>query len=173
VVVVAIGCMASRRHLSAARSGHVAVARGPIEIRSDTEQDCRVRIGGTALRLPGVDAVLAFQPGAEYRVYYLAGPVAMILSGESLAGRGPSLEQDVGADALERATASAQITVVRRGYVIVVLLGLLALGIPVAGVLAGDLPPRLRPLAWIGLLVAVGFAWLAISWLTSGPRRRA
>jgi hypothetical protein len=32
------------------------------------------------------------------------------------------------------------------------LLGLLALGIPVAGSLVGDLPAALRPLAWIGLL---------------------
>ena len=176
VVVVAIGYMVSRRHLSAACSRRVMVARGPIEILSETEQDCRVRIGGTVLRLPGVDTVEAFQPGAEYRVYYLAGPVAMILSGESLTDQGPSVGEDVDPDAsaLEHATASAQIVVVRRGYVIVVLLGVLALGIPVAGSLVNDLPPRLRPLAWIGLLVvAVGLAWLAISWLTTGTRRRA
>src|SRR5262249_38076920 len=126
VVVVAIGYMASRRRLSAARSGRVMVARGPIQILSETEQDCRVRVGGTPARLPGVDAVEAFQPGAEYRVYYLGGPVAMILSGESLASRESSVGQDADADALEHAVASAQIVVVRRGYVIVVLLGLLA-----------------------------------------------
>jgi hypothetical protein len=100
----------------------------------------------------------------------------MILSGESRADRGTSAERaaDPDADALEHAAASAQIVVVRRGYLIVVLLGLLTLGIPVAGILAGDLPPRLRPIAWIGLLVvAVGFAWLALSWLTPRTRRGA
>jgi hypothetical protein len=175
-LVVGIGYIVSRRHLSAAGSRHVMVARGPIEILSETDQNCRVRIGGTVLRLPGVDTVEAFQSGAEYRLYYLAGPVAMILSGESLADRGTSAERaaDPDADALEHAAAIAQIVVVRRGYLIVVLLGLLTLGIPVAGILAGDLPPRLRPIAWIGLLVAaVGFAWLALSWLTPRTRRGA
>ena len=174
--VVAIGYFASRGHMSTTRSGRLSVARGLAEILAETEADCRVRIGGTVLRLPGVEAVEAFQPGAEYRVYYLAGPVALVLSGEALSGGGasPGTDADAGADALEHAAASAQIVVVRRGYLVVVLLGLLALGIPVAGSLVGDLPPRLRPLAWIGLLVvAMGFAWLAISWLTSGTRRRA
>ena len=175
LVVIAVGYLASRRHLSAARSRHVSVASGPVEILSETESDCRVRIGGTALRLPAMSAVGAFQPGVDYCVYYLAGPVALVLSGESLAGGGTAERaEDPGADAAEHDTASGQIGIVRRGYVVVVLLGLLALGIPVAGVLAGDLPPRFRPLAWIGLLlIAVGFAWLAVSWLTPGTRRRA
>jgi hypothetical protein len=175
VVVVAVGYMASRRHMSAAGSRQISVARGPVEVLSETEQDCRVRIGGTALRLPGVDAVEAFQPAAEYRVYYLAGSVALVLSGEALSGGGAARESaDADADDREHVTAAGQITVVRRGYVVVVLLGFLALGIPVAGTLVGDLPARLRPLAWIGLLViAIGFAWLAVSWLTARPRRRA
>jgi hypothetical protein len=175
VVVIAIGYVTSRRHISVAGSRQLLVARGPVEVLSETEQDCRVRIGGTALRLPGVDTVEAFQPGAEYRVYYLAGPVATILSGEALSAGGVSApsDADLGADATEHAVASAQIGVVRRGYVVVVVLGLLALGIPVAGVLVGDLPARLRPLAWIGLLVvAIGFAWLAVSWLTTVKGRR-
>jgi hypothetical protein len=174
--VVAIGYFASRGHMSTTRSGRLSVARGPAEILAETEADCRIRIGGTVLRLPGVDSVEAFQPGAEYRVYYLAGQVALVLSGEALSDGGarPGAVADAGADSREHTAASAQIVVVRRGYLVVVLLGLLALGIPVAGSLVGDLPPRLRPVAWIGLLVvAVGFAWLAISWLTSRTRRRA
>jgi hypothetical protein len=175
VVVIAIGFLASRRHMATASSRRVQVASGPVDILSETESDCRVRIGGTVLRLPGVDAVEVFQSGAEYRVYYITGPVALILSGETLAHGGVSRDVGAGsdADAREHAGASAQIGVVRRGYVIVIVLGILALGIPVAGSLVGDLPPRLRPFAWIGLLVvAVGFAWLAISWLMSGARRR-
>jgi hypothetical protein len=175
LVVVVIGYLSSQRYLSAAGAAQIKVARGPVEVLSESEQDCRVRIGGTPLRLSGVDAVEAFQPGTEYRVYYIVGPVAMVLSGEALSERGAP--EKVGAEtddeASEHAAAPTQIGVARRGYVIVVLLGVLALGIPVAGSLVGDLPPRLRPLAWIGLLViAIGFAWLAISWLTSGTRRR-
>jgi hypothetical protein len=176
VLVIAIGYLASRGHLSAARSRQPSVARGPVEILSETEHDCRVRIGGTVLRLPGVDAVEAFRPGADYRLYYIAGPVAMVLSGEALSAQGasPSAGADSDAEAMEHATAHAHISVVRHGYVIVVSLGLLTLGIPVAGGLIGELPPRLRPLAWTGLLVvAVGFAWVALPWLTSGTRRRS
>jgi hypothetical protein len=171
--VMAIGYVVSRRYLSPVRARRLGVARGPVEILSEAPDDCRVRIGGTSLRLPDTAALQAFQPGTEYRVYYLGGPVAVVLSGEALSGgvvpRRPA--SDAEADAAERVVAGAQIAVVRRGYLIVVLLGLLALGIPLAGVLVGDLPPRLRPLAWIGLLaVALGFAWLALAWLTRGKR---
>ena len=80
-------------------------------------------------------------------MYYLAGPVAPVLSAEALSGGGASREPgpDAEADAAERAAASAQIGLVRRAYLIVVLLGILALGIPLAGVLAGDLPARSAP----------------------------
>jgi hypothetical protein len=175
LVVIVIGYLSSRRYFSAARSRELKVAGGPVEVLAETEHDCRVRIGGTVLRLPGVDAVEAFRSGTEYRVYYMAGPVALILSGEALPRGGVSadVDADSNADAREHAGAIAQIGVVRRGYVIVIVLGILALGIPVAASFVGDLPPRLRPLAWIGLLVvAVGFAWAALSWLSSGTRRR-
>jgi hypothetical protein len=166
LAVVLVGYLLSRRHLSAVRSPQLGVARGPVEIVSDTLDDCRVRIGGTELRLPDAEALPAFQPGVEYRVYYLPGPVATVLSGEALSGgatsRGSSLDTE--ADAAERAAANAHIALVRRGYLIVVLLGILALGIPLAGVLVGDLPAPFRPLAWIGLLgLASGFVWLALT----------
>ena len=176
LAVVLVGYFLSRPYLSAVRSSRLSVARGPVEIVSDALDDCRVRIGGTELRLPDTDALPAFQPGVEYRVYYLAGPVAHMLSGEALSGGGISREPgpDREADAAERAAASAQIGLVRRAYLIVILLGILALGIPLAGVLVGDLPARLRPVAWIGLFaVAVGFVWLALAWFTPGKRRRS
>ena len=74
LAVVLVGYLLSRQHLSAVRSPQLGVAQGPVEIVSDALDDCRVRIGGTELRLPGADALPTFQPGAEYRVYYLAGP---------------------------------------------------------------------------------------------------
>jgi len=172
-VAVALGSIVSRRYLSAARVRQLSVARGPLEILSDAPGDCRVRIGGTPLRLPDATALPAFQPGTEYRVYYLAAPVAIVLSGEALRdAMGPS-DRATGADADDHEMATAQIAVVRRGYLIVVLLGVLALGIPLAGGLVGDLPPRLRPPAWIGLVaVALGFVWLALAWLDPWKRRR-
>jgi hypothetical protein len=176
-IVIAIGYVMSRAHLAAARSRQLSVARGAPEVLSDAADDCRIRIGPTPLRLAGQAQVEAFRPGTEYRVYYLAGPVALVLSAETLPGQDAgSIEAPgtAGADAAERATAAAQVAVVRRGYVVVILLGVLALGIPVAGVLVGDLPPGLRPIAWIGLLtVSIGFVWLALGWLRPRRRRRA
>ena len=94
----------------------------------------------------------------------------------SPAGRrpgGPAAE--TATDAAEHETASAQIGIVRRGYVIVVLIGLLALGIPLAGFFVRDLPGPPAPLRvdraprrW-----RVGFVWFAISWLDPGKRRRS
>lgn len=175
VAVIALGSIVSRRYLSAPRVGPLSVARGPVEILSDAPDDCRVRIGGTPLRLPDATALPAFQPGTEYRVYYLAAPVAIVFSGEALrdAMGPPDRATSADADTDEHEMATAQVAVVRRGYLIVVLLGVLALGIPLAGGFVGDVPPRLRPLAWIGLLaVALGFVWLALAWLDPRKGRR-
>jgi hypothetical protein len=122
-----------------------------------------------------VAALEAFEPGHEYRLYYLPGSVAQVLSAEALSRERPAggAVEEAEADLAERDTASAQIGIVRRGYVIVVLIGLLALGIPLAGVFVRDLPGRLQPIAWLALLaVAVGFVWLAVQWLDPGKRRR-
>ena len=178
VVVIAIGYVASRRHLSAAGSRQLQRRRGPVEVLSETRAGLpgadrrnraaaagRGRRSRRSSRGPSTACTTWPVPWRSCCPARLSPPAACRAGGRAIA--------DADADAAEHAAASAQIAVVRRGYVIVVLLGLLALGIPVAGVLVGDLPARLRPLAWIGLLVvAIGFAWLAIAWLTSGPRRR-
>jgi hypothetical protein len=174
LLVIGTGYLQSRRYLSAAAARKLSTAQGTAEIVSDAEDDCRVRFGPTSLRLPGVATLVAFEPGHEYRVYYLAGPVAQVMSAESLARAastdGPAAEAT--SDEAERETATAQVGIVRRGYVIVVLLGFLTLGIPLAGFFVRDLPGHLRPFAWVGLLgVAVGFVWLAVSWLDPTKRR--
>jgi hypothetical protein len=172
VVLIGIGYLTSRRYMATARSRRVSVATGAVAILSDASDECRVRIGGTPLRLPDAAALQAFQPGVEYSVYYPAGPVAVVLSAEALAAGIPSLSGPADADAEEHAAATAQVAVGRRGYVVVLLLGLLALGIPFAGVLVGDLPSRLRAIGWVSLLaVTVGFAWLAVWWLTARDHR--
>ena len=53
LVVIVVGYIQSRRHLSAAGSRKLSAAQGPAEILSDTSDDCRVRFGQTSLRFPG------------------------------------------------------------------------------------------------------------------------
>jgi hypothetical protein len=176
LAVVVVGYFLSRPYLAAVRSPRLSAARGRVEIVSDALDDCRVRIGGTELRLPDADALPALRPGVDYRIYYLAGPVAAVLSVEALSGGATSREASPAADvdAAARAATTAQSALFRRGYLIVVLLGILALGLPLAGVLASDLPAGLRPFAWLGLLaVAIGFFWLALAWLDPAKRRRS
>jgi hypothetical protein len=178
LAVIVVGYFVSRPYLAAVRSPRLSAARGRVEIVSDALDDCRVRVGGTDLRLPDADALPAFLPGVDYRVYYLAGPVATVLSVEALSGVATSRKtgpaSDVDADAAERAATIPQSALFRRAYVLVVLLGILALGIPVAGVLVSDLPAGLRPFAWLALLaITIGFAWLALAWLDPEKRRRS
>jgi MFS family permease len=99
-------------------------------------------------------------------VYYLEGPVAIVFSAETLWSQSAAPHDTTDAETAGVAKGGDPLAVFRRAYVLVVLLGVLALGIPVAGVLIGRLPPGQRPLAWIGLLaVAIGFAWVALAWL--------
>jgi hypothetical protein len=168
-VVIAGGYLLSRRHLATARSQQVRVAQGPVEVLSDAADDCRVRIGATPLRLPSVAHLLAFQAETEYRVYYLPGSRPIVLSAETLWGKAAAPHHTTATD--DGMATADRLAVFRRAYLIVALLGVLALGIPVAGVLLGSFPPGLRPVAWIGLLaVSIGFVWLSLAWLR--PRDR-
>jgi hypothetical protein len=162
VAVVAFGYWQSRGYMAAARSRRILVATGPAAI---VEDDDHVRIGPTRLRLASEEQRGAFTPGAEYRVYYLGGPVPLVLSAEAVgAGSAPQVDEPASA------FPDGQVAVIRRGYAVVVLLGVLALGIPIAGIAAGRLSPRLSAAVWIGLLaLAIGFAWFAVRWLTRPP----
>jgi hypothetical protein len=161
VAVVALGYWQARFYMGAARSRRIQMATGPAAV---TDDDDHVRIGPTRLRLAGEEQRGAFAPGSEYRVYYLAGPVPIVLSAQAVG-------VDPAPDADEAVPSVADETVVfKRGYVIVLLLGALAVGIPLAGIAAGRLPPGLSAVAWIGLLaLAIGFAWFAVRWLTHPP----
>jgi hypothetical protein len=170
VGIVALGYWQARHYMGAARSRRVLVAAGA----AVDDGDDHVRIGPTRLRLPGEEQRGAFTPGSDYRVYYLAGPVPIVLSAEAVgAGFAPDVAEPEG-------SVTDEMAVFRRGYVIVVLLGILAVGIPIAGIAAGRLPGGLSAVVWIGLfVVAIGFAWFAVRWLggagapvTPGGRRR-
>jgi hypothetical protein len=173
VAAILLGYFASRGHLTAARSRQVSVAQGMVEVLSDDDTDCRVRIGPASLRLATPAHLEAFRAATEYRVYYIDGPVATVLSAEMLWGREPTPPDARRAEGLAAEGLEDHRVVFRRAYVIVVLLGVLALGIPVAGALVGSLSPGLRPAAWAGLVaVSIGFAWFAVRWLTLAARRR-
>jgi hypothetical protein len=164
VAVIAFGYRQSRGYMAAARSRQVQVAAGPAEVAAD---GLHVRIGATRLRLAGEEQVGAFTPGAEYRVYYLAGPVPIVLSAE-VAGAGPAPDSE---EEAAPSVADGQVAVIRRGYVIVVLIGVIALVVPIAGIAAGRLSPGLQSAVWIGLFGAtIGLAWFAVRWLGSRDR---
>jgi hypothetical protein len=140
------------------------VAAGPAEVAAD---GLHVRIGPTRLRLAGEEQLAAFTHGAEYRVYYLAGPAPIVLSAE-VAGAGPTPDTE---DEAAPSVADGQVAVIRRGYLIVVLIGVLALVIPVAGIAAGRPSSGLQAVVWIGLLgAAIGLAWFAVRWLGAETR---
>jgi hypothetical protein len=174
LLAIGIGFLLSRGYMAAARTRRISLAEGRAEVMSadSRRNNIRIKIGATALRLATKEQLLAFQPEVEYRVFYIAGPVALILSAE-VAG-GEAIAQDAQAPAEpetgEQIAQDSQVQVIRRGYLIVVLIGVLALAIPVVGILASSLPGALRGLVWLGLLIlAIGFVPLALWWIS--PRR--
>jgi hypothetical protein len=142
------------------------MARGRAEILGASAPDgLPVRLGGTVFRLLGETQEAALQAGVEYRLYYVPGPAPMIVSAEVVGGA------DAGAALLEGdpgpgAGPDPAVRRIRRGQLLVVLIGLLALGLPVAGILASRLPENLRGPAWLLIVaVAVGFVPFARWWL--------
>jgi hypothetical protein len=87
LVVIGVGIGLSRGHMAAARSRRIGVTRCPAAVVSAGPDGYRVRIGPTELRVAGEAQLAAFEPAAAYRVYYLPGPVAFVLSAESSAPR--------------------------------------------------------------------------------------
>jgi hypothetical protein len=160
LVVIVIGWLSSRKYMAAARSRQINVAKGPAAIvaQNPAQNDIKIKIGATTLRLLTMGQLSAFQPGTEYRVYYLAGPVPTILSAEVVGS------EALGADGLEEpalgddAAQQAEMQTFRRGYVLVVLIGILALAIPAVTVLGSGLPAGLRSM----LLVVLGILAIAI-----------
>jgi hypothetical protein len=164
LVVIVIGWLASRGHMATARSRQINVAKGPAAVvaQNASQNNIKIKIGATTLRLSTLEQLSAFQPGAEYRVYYLAGPVPTILSAEALGSEALS------ADSPEEPEASAEMQTFKRGYMLVILVGILALAIPAVGLLASSS----RGIVWVVLgIVAIGFVPFALWLLRSGQHR--
>ncbi len=172
LVVIVIGWLSSRGYMAAARSRQINVAEGRAAIvaQNAAQNNIKVKIGATTLRMLTLEQLSAFQIGTEYRVYYLAGPVPTILSAEvvgsaALAADGP---EEPPPDA---AAQQAEMQTFKRGYVLVILIGVLALAIPAVGLLASSMPAGLRGVVWIVLgIVAIGFVPFAL-WML-GTRQR-
>jgi hypothetical protein len=169
ILVVGIGAVISRRYVSALSNRQFNVARGPAEVASASDNNYHIRIGPTRLRLPAEEQLQAFQPGAEYRVYFLHGPVATVLSAEVASQAEIDLrpltpEEEAALPAPDPLAQTAG-----RAWVVLAALGLMALCIPVAGVLTTRLPDALRCAVFGGLLVAAILFVPAAIWVLS-PR---
>jgi hypothetical protein len=151
VLAVAVGIAVSLPYLGALRGRRIAVAEGTAQ--AGRREDA-VRIGATELRLPSQEQRDAFLPGEPYRVFYLPGPVPLVLSAETLgapSGRRAAAESPAQEEA--RAAADPALRLARRARWLVVGIGvfvLQALALVVAA-------PALAPREWSTLL-AVLFA---------------
>jgi hypothetical protein len=75
-----VGYFSSRSSLKALGSRRMAVAEG----RAEADHQGRLRLGGKTLALATPAFLDAFEPGAAYRVFYVDGPRALVLSAEPL-----------------------------------------------------------------------------------------
>jgi hypothetical protein len=156
LVVIAIGWLSSRTYMAAARSRQFNVAKGPAAIvaQNPAQNNIKIKIGATTLRLLTLEQLSAFEPGAEYRVYYLAGPVPTILSAEVVGSEALAADEPEGSALDADAAQLAELQAFKRGYALVIAIGILALAIPGVAVLGAGLPAGLRGtlLAVLGLL---------------------
>lgn len=120
-----------------------------------------ILIGAARLRLSTEEHFRAFEPGVEYRLFYLPGPVAMILSGEVI---GTEAESDpVPGEAAALLADDVVLGRSRSARWVIIGLGLLVIAIPAAGYAAAALPGGLRAVAYAGLLgIAIGFTYWAL-----------
>ncbi|HET9224430.1 MAG TPA: hypothetical protein VFO07_18095 [Roseiflexaceae bacterium] len=173
LVVIVIGWLSSRKYMAAAHSRQINVAKGPAAIvaQNPAQNDIKIKIGATTLRLLTMGQLSAFQPGAEYRVYYLAGPVPTILSAE-VVGSEALAAAESGEPALQDAAAQqAEMQTFRRGYALVVLIGILALAIPAVTVLGSGLPAGLRSMLLVALVILAIAIVPAGLWLLRSRQR--
>jgi hypothetical protein len=152
-LVIVYGYFSSRKHIAATRAKTFKVAEGVAQvgkIRADAAH-FEIKIGRNRLRLPAQEQFDAFEPGTAYRIYFVPGPIPTILSGEII---GTEAEADLPDDP---EAPLEQDVILRRhqaGRPVVIVLALLALGIPLVGVAASTLPGGLRALVMFGLLAA-------------------
>jgi hypothetical protein len=152
-----VGVLASASSLRALGRRTVSIAEGIAETDGS-----RLVLGATKLSLATPVFLEAFEPGAAYRLYYVAGPRALVLSAEALDERSePGARPSPVDPAEDEVVRTAQ-----RARVLVVALVVVAVDAPLLILLARDLPdgPRLGLYALV-VLECVGFALFARWWL--------
>ncbi|HUS16451.1 MAG TPA: hypothetical protein VM536_15750 [Chloroflexia bacterium] len=161
LVVIVIGFALSRSYLAAFNAKPISMATGPAARTVNQANNWRVKIGPTRMRLGSPAQLEAFQPGVAYRVYYLSGPVANVLSAEVFTGEPGAV--DAAGEAEDGTADDPTVQIARGARLVILLLGVLALEIPVAALWSGTLPVSARWLVIsVLLLQALGFVWFAL-----------
>lgn len=151
-----------RTYLKAARETKVKVAEGEAQVGKVKEDAAHfeIKLGKTRIRLLTLEQLEAFEIGTAYRVYYLPGPIPTILSGEVIGTEDEAhrfLEAELPLEKDEVLAAH------RRTRPIGVVLGVLAVGIPLALFAAASLPGVLRLIVFLLVLAAsIGFIFWAL-----------
>ncbi|HVH07427.1 MAG TPA: hypothetical protein VNE71_15660 [Myxococcota bacterium] len=155
----AIGVVLSRSSLAALGSRSVSVAEGLAE--ADAED--RLLLGGKRLVLGAPGQLEAFEPGAAYRVFYVDGPRALVLSAEALDERVPPAThvQPPGDPSRDPIVALAR----RARWIPVVIVALSAQMVGVI-LLARDLARGPRAAVFLAMVAeGVTFAVVTVRWL--------
>lgn len=162
LVILLSFLFSGRNYLKAARETKIKVAEGEAQvgkIKADAAH-FEIKLGKTKTRLLTLEQLEAFEMGTGYRVYYLPGPIPTILSGEVIG------TEDEANQFLE-AEVPLEKDKVLQGHSnarpVVIVLGVLTLGIPLALFAAASLPGILRFVAvLIVIALAVGFVFWAL-----------
>jgi len=160
--VALIGLLISRPYLADPAPRQMLMASGPAQVGRVKPDAARyeIKIGAAVLRLATVEHLAAFQPGVIYQVFYLPGPVATVLSGQVI---GTEAETEAGEDALDLTGPDVVVSMQTRARPVLIVLGVLALGIPAAGFAASALPGSLRlPVMAVLLAMAIAFVYWAL-----------
>jgi hypothetical protein len=163
-LAVAVGILASRPYLAALRGRSIQIAEGTA---GPGAREGAIRIGATELRVPSPEQREAFLPGAAYRVFYLRGPVPLVLSAEVLggaSGRRTAVESPT--EEAARAAADPAVAAARRARWLVLGIGAFVLQVLALVLAAPTLAARERTWLVAALFAeAVGFLVLALRWL--------
>jgi hypothetical protein len=166
-LVIVFGYFSSQKYMAAARAKTLQKAEGEAQIGKIREDAAHfeVKIGRTKIRLLTQEQLDTFQVGTAYRVFYLPGPVPTILSAEVIGTEAEADLMDEPEAALEQDVVLQRHQAARP---VVIVLAVLALGIPLVGFAAASLPSFLRSGVMLVLLVAaIGFVFWALRKMSS------
>ncbi len=151
-----------RNYMKAAKSTTIKVAEGeaqPGKIKEDSAH-FEIKFGKTKVRLVTLEQLETFEMGTAYRVYYLPGPIPVILSGEVIGSEDEANQYWESEISIEKDTV---LEGHRRTRPIGVVLAVLTIGIPLTVFAAASLPGILRFVVVLALFgVSIGFVFWAL-----------